>query len=1482
MLRGKYQSLTLINWNGFFARTFDIDTLVTTLSGGNGAGKSTTMAAFITALIPDQTLLHFRNTTEAGSSQASRDKGLYGKLQPGACYAALDILNSQGRRALFVVSLQQVAGRDKKVEIKPFVIYDMPHGTKPTDVLVSSLSATQAKIRPFNELKAVVEQLPEASFKKCLSIVDYHSVMFDFGVVPKKLRNSSDRSKFYRLIEASLYGGISSAITRSLRDYLLSHNTGVKKAFQDMEVALKENRTTLEAIRSTQASRDLFKHLLKESTDYVAADYMRHRNERRDKLELALAIRESFVRSQEQWIEKRHQLEEFKATQQTLTEQKSQYEQAYVKTSEHLQLIETAFKQQEKIDRYQEDLLELAERLEEQLMVVEEGNERLLDTEAFVTQAEHEVDSLKTQLSDYQQALNTQQTRALQYKQAMESLAKAQTLLGDKKLTIKQVAQRLVELKNVEQMKTDELLSIKHQLDLSLSSEKYLAEALSLLNQLGEAITENDDCAERISAWSDRLNQAQSQLDSSPYWQSRHKEVLKNVALHKEAQQLLTQLTQISSVTLTATEQIDEQLLLFTEEAETLEALLESLKDKREKLRAEQQEWTDKIAQLQAIAPKWLVANNELQALRDQSTLPLIDNDDLLQYMSRLHEQEKILTSERDKLAIERESLDAQIHRIGQAEGSEDARLKDISEQLGGVLLSEIYDDIAIDDASYFTAVYGPSRHAIVLSDLSGIEDKLNELKECPEDLYLIEGDPEAFDDSGFVITEFDNAVCVKLNEQQLRYSRFPKAPLFGRAARELRLEQLRERRDTVVELHAKFAFDVQKNQRHYQSVNSFISSYLSVAFDENPEQKISVLRDKLSHLNRQKSVLDEEDKLLSAKWHRVKTSLSLLERLAKYNDGIFDDSLTEQLAEIEQQMLVLSDAKQLVLAHKDSISRLESIRGYLPRHSDDSESIKAKFETLNTDLKVIKTQLFALSDLEQRQHHLAYFDASELLLENSEMNQQLKQKLAQAEAHKVAEKDKLKQAQSAQAQANQLLVSLQSTHQAKADTLNEFKQELELLGVMPTEAIYQHAHQEKHKAYEGLQKLQSLKADNERHLVSTEMLITSLTKQVKKLHKEYLEQRLAIVLSKKNLCSVMKIARQNDVERYLHKRELAYMSSEQLRSMSDKSLGALRLAVVNEVELRDALRQSEDSAYPEKKVLFYILVYQHLRTRIRQDIIFTDDPVKAIEDMEIELARLTEELSHRESTLAMSSESVAVIINKTIQREQNRIRMLNQGLSNISFGQVNGVRLCVSVRETHQSLLNELAKKEGQAGDLFQNNRLTFSEAIAKLFLRINPQIESGQRSPQLLGEELLDYRNYLELTIEVNRGTDGWLQAESGALSTGEAIGTGQSILLMVVQSWEEESRRLRSKDILPCRLLFLDEAARLDARSISTLFELCERLDMQLLIAAPENISPERGTTYKLVRKIFKDHEHVHVVGLKGFLKGAVDKLTHSDID
>ncbi|MFP1496219.1 hypothetical protein ACLB1Q_10120 [Escherichia coli] len=44
------------------------------------------------------------------------------------------------------------------------------------------------------------------------------------------------------------------------------------------------------------------------------------------------------------------------------------------------------------------------------------------------------------------------------------------------------------------------------------------------------------------------------------------------------------------------------------------------------------------------------------------------------------------------------------------------------------MLLSEIYDDVSLEDAPYFSALYGPSRHAIVVPDLSQVTEHLEGL----------------------------------------------------------------------------------------------------------------------------------------------------------------------------------------------------------------------------------------------------------------------------------------------------------------------------------------------------------------------------------------------------------------------------------------------------------------------------------------------------------------------------------------------------------------------------------------------------------------------------------------------------------------------------------------------------------------------------------------------------------------------------------
>lgn len=1478
--RGKFRSLTLINWNGFFARTFDLDELVTTLSGGNGAGKSTTMAAFVTALIPDLTLLHFRNTTEAGATSGSRDKGLHGKLKAGVCYSMLDTINSRHQRVVVGVRLQQVAGRDRKVDIKPFAIQGLPMSVQPTQLVTETLNERQARVLPLNELKDKLEAMEGVQFKQFNSITDYHSLMFDLGIIARRLRSASDRSKFYRLIEASLYGGISSAITRSLRDYLLPENSGVRKAFQDMEAALRENRMTLEAIRVTQSDRDLFKHLISEATNYVAADYMRHANERRVHLDKALEFRRELHTSRQQLAAEQYKHVDMARELAEHNGAEGDLEADYQAASDHLNLVQTALRQQEKIERYEADLDELQIRLEEQNEVVAEAIERQEENEARAEAAELEVDELKSQLADYQQALDVQQTRAIQYNQAIAALNRAKELCHLPDLTADCAAEWLETFQAKELEATEKMLSLEQKMSMAQTAHSQFEQAYQLVVAINGPLARNEAWDVARELLREGVDQRHLAEQVQPL-RMRLSELEQRLREQQEAERLLADFCKRQGKNF----DIDELEALHQELEARIASLSDSVSNAREERMAlrqeqEQEQLQSRIQSLMQRAPVWLAAQNSLNQLSEQCGEEFTSSQDVTEYLQQLLEREREAIVERDEVGARKNAVDEEIERLSQPGGSEDQRLNALAERFGGVLLSEIYDDVSLEDAPYFSALYGPSRHAIVVPDLSQVTEHLEGLTDCPEDLYLIEGDPQSFDDSVFSVDELEKAVVVKIADRQWRYSRFPEVPLFGRAARESRIESLHAEREVLSERFATLSFDVQKTQRLHQAFSRFIGSHLAVAFESDPEAEIRQLNSRRVELERALSNHENDNQQQRIQFEQAKEGVTALNRILPRLNLLADDSLADRVDEIRERLDEAQEAARFVQQFGNQLAKLEPIVSVLQSDPEQFEQLKEDYAYSQQMQRDARQQAFALTEVVQRRAHFSYSDSAEMLSGNSDLNEKLRERLEQAEAERTRAREALRGHAAQLSQYNQVLASLKSSYDTKKELLNDLQRELQDIGVRADSGAEERARIRRDELHAQLSNNRSRRNQLEKALTFCEAEMDNLTRKLRKLERDYFEMREQVVTAKAGWCAVMRMVKDNGVERRLHRRELAYLSADDLRSMSDKALGALRLAVADNEHLRDVLRMSEDPKRPERKIQFFVAVYQHLRERIRQDIIRTDDPVEAIEQMEIELSRLTEELTSREQKLAISSRSVANIIRKTIQREQNRIRMLNQGLQNVSFGQVNSVRLNVNVRETHAMLLDVLSEQHEQHQDLFNSNRLTFSEALAKLYQRLNPQIDMGQRTPQTIGEELLDYRNYLEMEVEVNRGSDGWLRAESGALSTGEAIGTGMSILVMVVQSWEDESRRLRGKDISPCRLLFLDEAARLDARSIATLFELCERLQMQLIIAAPENISPEKGTTYKLVRKVFQNTEHVHVVGLRGFAPQLPETLPGTD--
>jgi chromosome partition protein MukB len=159
----------------------------------------------------------------------------------------------------------------------------------------------------------------------------------------------------------------------------------------------------------------------------------------------------------------------------------------------------------------------------------------------------------------------------------------------------------------------------------------------------------------------------------------------------------------------------------------------------------------------------------------------------------------------------------------------------------------------------------------------------------------------------------------------------------------------------------------------------------------------------------------------------------------------------------------------------------------------------------------------------------------------------------------------------------------------------------------------------------------------------------------------------------------------------------------------------------------------------------------------------------------------------------------------------------------------------------------------------------MTIEEALDELFRRHGGRRDGGRR--------ILDYREYVRLRVEVRRrGSETWEEARGNQLSTGEAIGVGAAIMMVVLTAWERDASLLRARrEVGTLRFLFLDEATRLSLDNLEVLFGLCAALELQLLIAAPEVATSSGNTTYLLQRSVDSAGREAVVVSGRRAIRG-----------
>ncbi|MEO8181971.1 MAG: chromosome partition protein MukB, partial [Deltaproteobacteria bacterium] len=244
------------------------------------------------------------------------------------------------------------------------------------------------------------------------------------------------------------------------------------------------------------------------------------------------------------------------------------------------------------------------------------------------------------------------------------------------------------------------------------------------------------------------------------------------------------------------------------------------------------------------------------------------------------------------------------------------------------------------------------------------------------------------------------------------------------------------------------------------------------------------------------------------------------------------------------------------------------------------------------------------------------------------------------------------------------------------------------------------------------------------------------------------------------------------------------------------------------------------------------------------------------------DLAQLERRLERQEGDLRGTSSDVARSIEVQVRRASAQVRRLNGSLEGVSFGSIHGIRV-QSERVTKMDQVLR-ALRDGETQELLFQSNLPIEAALDEIFRR-----HSGGRNG---GERLIDYREYLELWVCIQRQPAAeWERVNPSQVSTGEAIGIGAALMMVILAEWEREDQLLRRQRSLgSLRFLFLDEANRLSQDNLGVLFDLCRTLDLQLLIAAPEVARAQGNTTYRLVRRVNDaGQEEVLVTGRRASL-------------
>lgn len=1454
MTRTHAEALALVNWRGVFYERYLLDRRVTALEGVNGAGKTTVMVAAYVTLLPDMSRLRFTTLGETGATGG--DKGIWGRLgDPGRpSYAVMDFAIAGEQRLIAGVHLERKG--EPSVEPTPFIIWGLAKTIRLQELLLVMQRSTEA-VPELSELRENAARLG-GRLQSFTSAREYLATLFDQGVTPLRLGTDEERNKFNEMLRTSMTGGISRVLTSELRSFVLREENGLADTLQRMRANLDACRRTRTEVQESHRLEQEISGILDAGQIMFAAAFLATRERAEELLRRvteAQAERDQAHQTQEAAQEA---LDSVLADLDALTQRRNEIDHVLASARERHTQLETALAALHTLAQASARLAQTESVEREMRAQRDAAEERKTRSQEACQRARDGYTRAAQGLADLQQGIDELHRRAGAYRQATLRLREAETQLQIKALP-PQFAGNLASAHAALDKVDRERRTLRVRV---ADADAHRTRHAELMRSLQRIAGRDVDISSAHQAATEALHHYRQQHALA----ERLPGIKNDLAEARRAQARQLQAYQRGCELGVVHNEVPNE----TPAAEIVGHLLAEAEAKRSENEAAESAAREALATVQIQREEAVKQHQHLLALEPQWQEHAARAARLSEYLGRAVDDEATLEAARQQLR--RQHTDAQkaseqaqeaCERLIQeardlldAGGPFSAALLRVKDQLGADLLAGCFEELPIEEAAVLEARLGALAQALIVDDPAAAARSLAERPDELANVLLVPHDTdlqhltESSDNMvrGHDITVYEGDV--------LRISRIPAKPRLGRRARERRAAELRAQADTKA-LELDTARGERRRLEQLIADGDALLAGSAVWRAGDPTTAIRASQAAISLAD------DQIAQYRHAMGHHAQASRTLLPRIDGLRRLLAEATLldppdyTERVGTLEEEALQAGKARDWAANKTQDASRLE-----------DGLADLRMLPLSDGDLAALRLRAQALED--RRMHLDAGIEALEYLCTHAEALswQDAPRRLEAEQALIPALRDQLDEAQALQSAAEGTADQAQADYgNANADFLAADRQYSEA----------KQSHMEATAAF-----------DPWKNTDPTEEALAAIAGDIERAQEEFLAHgaRRETLLHTQGRCenelqNAQRSFRAADEKLASERREAdpARKRWEALleRARSKGLVGDLTTRTPKELThvrghinfVQEAKTQQEillerlskarggdnllaglpltrpgDAAFADAFLDLWLAVRDWLYRRLPAQVAEVADPREALARLRDQLDDLEARLSRQERELRGASEDVARGIEVQIRRARGQVNRLTRSLETVSFGGIQSIRVRMLPVDRMEQVLSAL--RNGAAQELLFQADMPIEEALDEIFRRYGGTRSGGQR--------LLDYREYVQLQVEVRRkSSPAWEVANPTRLSTGEAIGVGAALMMVVLTEWERDATLLRGKRTHgSLRFLFLDEANRLSPDNLGVLFDLCQTLDLQLMIAAPEVARAEGNTTYRLVRR------------------------------